>query len=502
MNNNASFFKINFKKECRIFLCYRSTTAILARNFYDYVKNINISLLDSRFFGEVYYSDYISCGNYLNYEELKKVIDKVEYFIIFLDKNFTNGFFSDGVINKNCVTAHEIKYMLERKKDTNIIIVNVDGYNFKDEIEKAENVDEHFDVEILKTEKEIRSAIEKRLELVTKNIACLLDAGTELDKIKKAEKLTRGNNINNFDIRQGSEQSFFERLLGSIEPKDVPETFYYFGKYPQRIIPDVERNKLLNDGIINCEKDGWISYHYMYNGIEKDYMRYKDFENKESKIRGVHFSKYRPCLVSGLPYGYQQNNKYAKNKYYFFDYEPIKWRLIKENKYYMFLASADVLDSQPFYGKPVLSDAQKVNNFENSTIKEWLNNSFYDVTFTEEEKDMLVSFDNGDGKVSLLPESDVIMHLTSMKRNKIEPTDYALSQGVYVFNGNCDWLLRDSAPDTNIDIRFICGNKFNEVREDFAIYTNGGVIPYIIIDKRKVNYVDNNKKAFRIVRKY
>ena len=44
-------FKIDSNKKYNIFLCYRDSTAILARNFYDYVQKINVSLFDTRYYG-------------------------------------------------------------------------------------------------------------------------------------------------------------------------------------------------------------------------------------------------------------------------------------------------------------------------------------------------------------------------------------------------------------------------------------------------------------------
>ena len=70
-------------KKYNIFLCYRDSTAILAKNFCEYVQAINYSLYDSRYYGEVYYSDFIACGKYTDDETLKKIIDNAQYFVVF-----------------------------------------------------------------------------------------------------------------------------------------------------------------------------------------------------------------------------------------------------------------------------------------------------------------------------------------------------------------------------------------------------------------------------------
>ncbi len=136
-NKIKNMFKVDSTKKIDIFLCYRDSTAILARNFYDYIQNINSSLYDTRYFGNVYYSDYIAYGRYTDYEALKQLIESVKYFIIFSDKNFTFNFTNnDNTINENCVPAHEIKNLLERKNKPKIIIININGYYFRDFIDE------------------------------------------------------------------------------------------------------------------------------------------------------------------------------------------------------------------------------------------------------------------------------------------------------------------------------------------------------------------------------
>lgn len=478
------FFKIDSKnKDYRIFLCYRANTAILARNFYDYIRKINVSLYDSRFFGDVYYSDYISCGRYVDYDSLKEIIDKVEYFVIFLDRDFCSGFLKDGKINDDCVTAHEIKYLLESNKNINIIVVNINGYNFKNEIDREltnEKAEEYYK-ELRSSEEDIVNAIKKRLELESNIFSKIIDGN---NKIEKVEKLTKGNNINNFDIRQGNEEGFFERIVGSIDSVDITEDVYLFGEYPQNNVSKGAKNLILADKA-NIINDNWKSYDYIINGQSSDFMKYHDFSinvNSDSyKVRGVFFDKYRPCLTDGLPFGYQEINGYPKNEYYFFKYDKIKWRKLYEDEDIIYLSSVNILDSQPFNN--CMSEDIKPNDFETSTIKRWLNNDFINLAFSKEEIECLESFIEDDYKVSLLNELDVTVFLASAKRGKVEPTKYALAQGVYVYNGSCDWFLRDASNDSSFDAKFICGNKFDEVNEDLVTYTNGGIMPCIKIDK-------------------
>lgn len=493
------YCKVKDKKEFNVFLCYRDSTAILAKNFYDYVKRINISLYDGRYYGDVYYSDYIACGKYTDYRSLKTLIDSVNYFIIFLDKSFTNGFTirenGNEILNRNCVTANEIKFLLKRKEKPKIIVININGYNFKDYIvdnTNNEKIMEYIDQKSV-IENEIRlkelklTAIEKgRMKILLDDFD--KDAGennekySEDEKEERVKRITNGNNINNFDVRQGDEESFFERILASIDCVDRNEKFYYFGSYPQTRI-NISKFKNAIPSF-----NSWTSYEYLYNGVPKKYMRYFDLEEN---VRLVRFEKYRPCLIAGIPFGYQKENGYSINKTYGFKFEPIKWRMIKTDDQFLYLASADILDSQPYTNLTYsqMLKKRKINSFKKTYIKTWLNKIFYKIAFKKEKKAIV-------GGVSLLSADDVTHHLTKQKRSRINATDYAKCQGIYSYDSNYEWGLIDAANSNGFDIKFIAGNKFMDIREDLVIYTNGGVIPYIKIDKSKINYNTINGKEY------
>lgn len=477
-------FKIDSTKKYNIFLCYRDSTAILARNFYDYVQRINVSLYDTRYYGNIYYSDYIACGRYTDYDSLKKLIndDELNYFIIFLDKNFTANFTTvKNVINEDCVTAHEIKFLLERKNKPRIIVVNVNGYNFRDfyneqfieeEVKKILN-DKNY------ITNKLRDNYFELTNIDNNRIMNLLDDNYSVEEKKELAKfITKGNNINNFDVRQGDETSFFERLLASIEPIPVKEEFYEFGSYPQDSLLDEE---LKTKKIFTPDFEKWNSYQYSYNGQLKDYMKYYDL--KDENIRAVKFTEYRPCLISGIPSSYQLKNGFEKDIVHYFYFEPLIWRKLYEDRLYLYLCTKDIIDSQPFsnYNYDELLQNNDANDFDKSFLKKWLNETFYNSAFNEEEKELI---DKGFG-VSLLSVDDVINHMMTTKRNKIGATRYAMCQGVYSYDSNYDWFLKDKADgnDNTIDVKFICGNKFDEIKEDFSIYTNGGIIPLIRIKK-------------------
>lgn len=502
-------FKVDSSKKYNIFLCYRDSTAILARNFYDYIQKINVSLYDSRYFGNVYYSDYIACGRYTDYYALKKLINSIKYFIIFLDKNFTVNFTNnEGKINENCVTAHEIKYLLERvgrsKKEKDrpkIIIINVNGYNFRDfineknlleEAKKIINDKNELEAKLIHTHIELKDCDNNRIKkLLSSNYS-------ESKKQEMVEFITKGNNINDFNVRQGDEVSFFERVLASIDPIQVKEDFYSFGHYPQSKLLDDEVIKKLNEEVLEFDK--WTSYEYSYNGKIENYMKYIDIKKNQMHIRAVKFTHFRPCLVSGLPNSYQLKNNYDINSNYYFLYEPLVWRVLYVDNSYIYLCTKDIIDSQPFSNMAYdeLLNSETANVFKGSYIQKWLNTTFLNWAFNPEE----IKYLDKEFGVSLISVDDVEKHLMSQKRNRINATDYALCQGVYSYDSNYEWILRDKADGDNIiDSKFICGNKFNEIREDLVIYTNGGIVPLIRLNKAKIEGDEHDKPQNQFIYK-
>ncbi len=123
-----------FKKECHIFLCYRSAGAEIAKNFKKALSNIS-----DRYFGYVWYSDQENMGNYV--QDIKLLLSSAKYAVLFLEKGFTNGFLVDGKNNygdekngkNNCVTVREI-VEIERRRQTGeltVIGVNINDYTFQ-----------------------------------------------------------------------------------------------------------------------------------------------------------------------------------------------------------------------------------------------------------------------------------------------------------------------------------------------------------------------------------
>ena len=268
-----------------------------------------------------------------------------------------------------------------------------------------------------------------------------------------------------------------------------------FGWYPQNKITDSDTIAALN------AKDGeWISYGY-YSGtgdpddgnmVSGDYMRYKDVVYGSNKYRGVVFDTYRPCNTSDTTSTsadtYQDDNSYTCGNVYWFRYEPIEWRVLDPDT--GMIMAETILDSQAYnnyilyggtdeYGYNAhWGDSSKTyyaNNYANSSIREWLNEDFYNIAFSTAQQEIIeyTTLDNSahsesysaydsvstTDKIYLLSWDDVLNTEYGFSSDysdydiarMAQGSDYAKSQGLRVsltssnYYGNSWWWLRTPA---------------------------------------------------------
>lgn len=254
-----------------------------------------------------------------------------------------------------------------------------------------------------------------------------------------------------------------------------------FGNYPQTKVTD---ENLLAE--LDAIEKNWQSLNY-YMGTDdstkntmfpSDYTKYYDFEYNNEKYRAIYFTMYRPSDVHGSTFRAGQYG-YDLNTVYYFKYEPIKWKVLDPDT--GFVVSDVLLDSQPFTNEYYYdSDTKKyytdetlsvyANNYELSSIRKWLNDDFYNASFSSEQKsDIITSIVNNDNiepSYSSAETEDNIFILSQKEFNKydeellgtdndykVNATDYAMCQGlpkVTLTNTNgtyigYSWLLRTAA---------------------------------------------------------
>ena len=182
-------------------------------------------------------------------------------------------------------------------------------------------------------------------------------------------------------------------------------------------------------------------------------------------------------VLTHIKYGhYEQDNQSSNGA------EPILWKLLKTDSYGFVLTSEYVLDAR---------DREIDDSGRHDSLEEWLNSDFRDAAFTEDEqshiytqtysndpariqvKSLTVStalecFVNYDGTHDNLPGD----------QRKCKPTPYALSKGIEVEDGYCDyWLKHDTSPTQRTGMTY--GGFITVFSRDYTI----GVRPMITLKK-------------------
>lgn len=260
-----------------------------------------------------------------------------------------------------------------------------------------------------------------------------------------------------------------------------------FGVYPQSEVSDKTIKDELNTlaGKWSADNQNWISYGYYMSGAPSDIMYYTDQIYGNKKYRGVYLQGVRPEYTSGTGANStdQAENGYWVGSTYWFEFEPLLWRVIQNEEDGTSLLMSDVIiDSQPFqnegkngyFSKDGVTYRQ--NDYSVSSIHQWLNNEFSGWAFGEKDKAMIedteVTVDKDDncytndptcdpvtGKVFLLSIAQVTSEpFTALDKDNYDKnvdksraltgTPYAKAQGLRVVNedtGTSYWILRTAA---------------------------------------------------------
>ena len=258
-----------------------------------------------------------------------------------------------------------------------------------------------------------------------------------------------------------------------------------FGSYPQSEVTDSVIISALNSKAPVWSS--WTSYGYYSEGatcvVQGDWMRYTDVTYNGSKYRGVKFTQYRPHWTDEeLPSTntYQDDNGYYTDTVYWFKFEPLEWRILDYDD--GLIMCEKVIDTQPFcnvvyYGNDsnmyitLYNDPQcktYASDYETSSIRGWLNDDFYNLAFTENEKEKITvshlenkSYYNEsefnskdtDDKIFLISVLETLNKNYGFASNGstediarvTSGTDYSKCQGLSsseYYPGKASWLLR------------------------------------------------------------
>lgn len=188
-----------------------------------------------------------------------------------------------------------------------------------------------------------------------------------------------------------------------------------FGSYPQSEVVDETLKATLTSaaGALPTSENvqNWKSYGYYADGSnENAFMWYIDIEQGTEKYRGVYFTSYRTYYfdqASSVNNSVQDDNGYLINNVYWFKYEPISWTILNENATdgTALILCDMIIDAQAYQIEYVqdnlvgtyyntsegVPSGTYANNYAYSTIRKWLNDTFYNTAFDELQKQAIVN---------------------------------------------------------------------------------------------------------------
>ena len=289
---------------------------------------------------------------------------------------------------------------------------------------------------------------------------------------------------------------------------------YTFGTYPQSKVTDSALLTSLNNarGTLptSANSQAWTSYgYYISDSSATSYMWYIDLMISGDEYRGVYFTSYRPYYTSNTSStanSYQDDNGYTTSNVYWFKYEPITWRVLDVQAGKAFLMANLVLDSQDYHYSTSTRTIGGVtvysNNYKESHIRSWLNDSFYNTAFSTEEKARIqtTTVDNSvastgyssnpyacantSDKIFLLSYAEATSAtygLSTATSRQLGPSAYAKAQGVYTDpNGFNSWWLRSPNDHNANDARYVYHDGIVD-NYYYVYYTNRGVVPALWI---------------------
>ncbi len=250
-------------------------------------------------------------------------------------------------------------------------------------------------------------------------------------------------------------------------------SYIYFGSYPQQEVTDSTMTARIDEAISTNGKPA-------ENGIDVwiDGAKYRRISNEDV---------YNYAYFGDKPYRY-------------FKWEKIRWKVLNNDGYQLLVVADKALDNQQY------NNNHADVTWESSTIRSWLNGSFYDTAFSDNEKKAIVEkrianednprYETEGGyatydKVYMLSLHEIVndrygfcsnFNTYSLSRI-IKNTDYACARGARMgFDSNEMWWLRSSGAHSDY-AAFVDKNGYVAYGGTFVEAGELGVCPVLNINQ-------------------
>lgn len=162
--------------------------------------------------------------------------------------------------------------------------------------------------------------------------------------------------------------------------------------------------------------------------------------------------------------------------------QPIKWRVLSiENN------TAFLLADRSLASRPNIDEEKGETSWENSEVRKWLNNDFYNDAFSEEEKQgvVLKTLDNTEDTKGYQSGNSTQDKVALLSLRELAVERYGLLRGRYsryTSDGNADWAVRTIAVSESIGNRFIDVPTFAKIYGGWSIGGTIGIRPIIYLN--------------------
>jgi len=214
-------------------------------------------------------------------------------------------------------------------------------------------------------------------------------------------------------------------------------SYVYFGSYPQTEVTGNSLTSAITEAGYDGNGDAWV-----------DGTKYRRISKSDTNHDGY----------------------FGGSTYRYFKWERIKWRVLRNNGSTLFVVADRGLDCKDY------NEEYTATTWENCTLRNWLNGTFYNTAFSSAEQGAVVSQtvvnednpyynteggNNTNDNVYLLSIGEVTdsslgfceEYSTDSKSRQVQASDYSHAMGAYTnssteYQGNCLWWLRSPGIDT------------------------------------------------------
>ena len=345
-------------------------------------------------------------------------------------------------------------------------------------------------------------------------------AQTTVDALGHTERTREMNRVESTCSTEGSYvkevycSTCREKLFSEIITLEINDQHYY------------QNGVCIRCGVVSYTRDGDYIYFGEYpQTIKADDVTITDTQDDRGYYLGsdgCYYAKvtaYSRGDLAGTTYTFSTGEIVTTGEVYYFKVEPIRWRILRENKSMMtaFLLCENAITSMAYqsdyYGVTTGSiyryftrangapEGTKARNYEYSEVRQWLNETFYETAFSELQQQIIrtITVNNGsegntEDKIFILSTEEATdsdygfaqAEKTTDSDRFAFFTDYTIAMGGEVsrrYPDNCTWWLRSPSPKYPLEDDF----RVTDVYFDGSIASNwvgriSGVVPAMWID--------------------